>query len=113
MSYDHPVWPSHQSQDQSDYMGNSFVKPAPAPLHRRGHVERLFTYSGLLLNLAHVCTSGVAADVYAQGLSLSLGHQVGLKGVLQGALHGVKSFHMNSGRGTKVQEWSGVVSAEV
>ena len=45
------------------------------------------------------------------------GQQVGLQGgpqgVLQGVLPRVKSFQMDSGRGNKGQEWSGVVSAEV
>ena len=37
----------------------------------------------------------------------------GPQGVLQGVLHGVESFQMDSGRGNMGQEWSGVVSAEV
>ena len=40
---------------------------------------------------------------------LQSGHKVrlhgGPQGVLQGVLHGVKSFQMNSGRGNMGQEW--------
>ena len=44
-------------------------------------------------------------------------HQVGIQwepqGVLQGVLHGVESFQMDSVRGNMGQEWSRVVSAQV
>ena len=55
--------------------------------------------------------------VRKEGQSQAKSSQVGLRGgpqgVLQGVLHGVESFQMDSGRGNMGQEWSGVVSTEV
>ena len=51
-------------------MGNICMKPASTPQLCRGRIEKAFTYSGLGLNLGHVITHGVAADVYARSLAL-------------------------------------------